>query len=178
MSNSPAQDTEMRFPPERYLEGMKRFIAVLPQCQALKMQAESADHQHVLFSVPFADHLIGNSRKQLIHGGVISTLLDTACGSVAVCALPRFEMCPTLDLRIDHLRPAVAGKTLFCKASIVKVTPQIIFTEGVVYQEEGKPVSRAVANFMRLGADKIPVEMDEALFADTDSSQKSAGELS
>ncbi len=166
MQHSSEQPPTMRFPAERYLQGMKRFIDVLPQCQTLKMQAESADHQHVLFSVPFAEHLIGNSRKQLIHGGVISTLLDTACGSVAVCALPRFEMCPTLDLRIDHLRPAVAGKTLYCKASIVKVTPQIIFTEGVVYQEEGKPVSRAVANFMRLGADKTPVEMDEALFAE------------
>ncbi|MFG1489607.1 PaaI family thioesterase [Oceanospirillum sp. HFRX-1_2] len=169
MPNSSALNTGMRFSPERYLEGMKRFIGVLPQCQALNMQAESADDQHVLFSVPFAEHLIGNSRKQLIHGGVISTLLDTACGSVAVCALPRFEMCPTLDLRIDHLRPAVAGKTLYCKASIVKVTPQIIFTEGVVYQDEDEPVSRAVANFMRLGADKTPVEMDEALFAEAGS---------
>lgn len=154
----------MRFSEARYLAGMKRFIEVLPQCRALNMQALTADHQHVLFSVPFAEHLIGNTRKQLIHGGVISTLLDTACGSVAVCALPRFEMCPTLDLRIDHLRPAVAGKTLYCRASIIKVTPQIIFTEGVVYQDEGKPVSRAVANFMRLGTDKTPVEMDQALF--------------
>ncbi len=160
-----SQNTPARFSPARYLKGMKRFIAVLPQCQALNMQAESADHEHVLFSVPFADHLVGNSRKQLIHGGVIATLLDTACGSVAVCALPRFEMCPTLDLRIDHLRPAVAGKALYCKASIVKVTPQIIFTEGVVYQEQGQPVSRAVANFMRLGADKALAEMDKALFS-------------
>lgn len=177
MSDISSSDTGMRFTPERYLQGMKRFISALPQCRILKMQAESANHQQVLFSVPFADHLIGNSQKQLIHGGVISTLLDTACGSVAVCALPRFEMCPTLDLRIDHLRPAVAGKTLYCKASIVKVTPQIIFTEGVVYQEVDKPVSRAVANFMRLGTDKTPVEMDAALFADTGSDQRNLGAL-
>lgn len=158
----------MRFSAERYLEGMRRFIAVLPQCQALNMQAISADHQQVTLAVPFADHLMGNTRKQLIHGGVISTLLDTACGSVAVCALPRFEMCPTLDLRLDHLRPALAGRTLYCRASIVKVTPNIIFTEGVVYQDEGEPITRAVANFMRLGADKTPVEMDQALFGDNE----------
>ncbi|WP_078320459.1 PaaI family thioesterase [Oceanospirillum linum] len=155
----------IRFSADRYLMGVKRFIAVLPQCQALGMRVESADHEHVLFSLPFAECHIGNSRKQLIHGGVIATLLDTACGSVAVCALPRFEMCPTLDLRIDHLRPAVAGKALYCRASIVQVTPRIVFTEGVVYQEKGRPVSRAVANFMRLGAGKTPVEMDEALFS-------------
>lgn len=154
----------MRFPKEQYLAGMQRFISVLPHCQALAMSALEADDQRVVFTVPFAAHLIGNARKQLIHSGVISTLLDTACGSVVVCALPRFEMCPTLDLRIDHLRPAVAGKALYCEARVIKITPQIVFTEGEVYQDKGQPVARAVANFMRLGADKTPVEMDAAVF--------------
>lgn len=164
----------MRFSRERYLTGMQRFIDVLPQCRQLQMQAVSADDQEVIFNVPFQEALIGNAREQLIHGGVISTLLDTACGSVAVCALPRFEMCPTLDLRVDHLRPAVAGQTLFCRARIVKVTPQIIFTEGEVYQEPEKPVSRAVANFMRLGTDKTPPEMDVALFDDQDMNKEAS----
>lgn len=154
----------MRFSEQRYLAGVKRFIGVIPQCQALKMDALEANDQRVLFTVPFADHLIGNAKKQLIHSGVITTLLDTACGSVVVCALPRFEMCPTLDLRVDHLRPAIAGKALYCEARVLKVTPQIVFTEGVVYQEEGLPVARAVANFMRLGEEKTPIEMDEAVF--------------
>lgn len=154
----------MRFSKARYLAGVQRFIAVLPQCQALQMAALEADDQRVLFTVPFAENLVGNARKRLIHGGVISTLLDTACGSVVICSLPRFEMCPTLDLRIDHLRPAVADKPLYCEARVVKVTPQIVFTEGEVYQEQGVLVAKAVANFMRLGADKSPIEMDEAVF--------------
>lgn len=157
----------MRFSKERYLAGVKRFVGVIPQCQALKMEVLEADDLRVLFSVPFAEHLIGNAQKRLIHGGVISTLLDTACGSVVVCSLPRFEMCPTLDLRIDHLRPAVAGKSLYCEAKVVKVTPQIVFTEGYVYQDKDRPVARAVANFMRLDADKTPVEMDAVVFGDT-----------
>lgn len=154
----------MRFSEQRYLAGVRRFIGVIPQCQALDMQALEADNRRVLFSVPFAEHLIGNAKKQLIHSGVITTLLDTACGSVVVCALPRFEMCPTLDLRVDHLRPAIAGKVLYCEAKVVKVTPQIVFTEGEVYQEAGVPIARAVANFMRLGEEKTPVEMDAAVF--------------
>ncbi|MAC45729.1 MAG: hypothetical protein CMI12_02590 [Oceanospirillum sp.] len=158
----------MRFSEQRYLAGVERFIGVIPQCQALKMAALEANNERVLFTVPFAEHLIGNAKKQLIHSGVITTLLDTACGSVVICALPRFEMCPTLDLRIDHLRPAVAGLPLYCVAKVIKVTPQIVFTEGEVYQEEGLPVARAAANFMRLGEDKTPPEMDVAVFGENE----------
>ena len=36
----------------------------------------------------------------IIHGGALTSLMDTACGMSTLCVLPEFEVCPTLDLRI------------------------------------------------------------------------------
>ena len=57
----------MRFSEQRYLAGVKRFIAVIPQCQALKMDALAANNEKVLFTVPFADHLIGKLHFENEH---------------------------------------------------------------------------------------------------------------
>ncbi|MNN68380.1 Thioesterase superfamily protein [compost metagenome] len=87
-----------------------------------------------------------------MHGGALTTLMDTTCGMATLCVLPRFEVCPTLDLRIDYMHPAEAGKDIYGHAQCYRVTRDVIFTRGTAYQDDpAQPICQVVGTFMRLG---------------------------
>lgn len=89
-----------------------------------------------------------------MHGGALTTLMDTTCGMATLCVLPRFEVCPTLDLRIDYMHPAEAGKDIYGHAQCYRVTRDVIFTRGTAYQDDpDQPICQVVGTFMRLGQD-------------------------
>ena len=74
------------------------------------------------------------------------------CGISTVCVLPEFEICPTLDLRIDYMHPAEPGKDVFGFAECYRVTPHVIFTRGYAYQDDpAQPIAHVVGAFMRMG---------------------------
>ncbi|MDO6805534.1 PaaI family thioesterase, partial [Wenyingzhuangia sp. 1_MG-2023] len=68
--------------------------------------------------LPYAPELVGNPITGALHGGSLTTLMDTACGTAVVNALPGFELCPTLDLRVDYMRSARSGQNLLAHASV------------------------------------------------------------
>lgn len=119
--------------------------------QALGIKFVEYSGKRTKMVLPFNPDLIGDPDHGLIHGGVLTSLLDTCCGCAAVEALDEISIYPTIDLRIDHLRPAVAHQTIYAEAEAFRVTPHIIFCEGLVYQDDpDKPIARCLANFTRL----------------------------
>jgi acyl-coenzyme A thioesterase PaaI-like protein len=67
-----------------------------------------------------------------------------------LCALDRFELCPTLDLRIDHMRTPAQSQPLYVSAECYRVTRSVLFTRASVYQDDPeRPVAYAIATFMR-----------------------------
>jgi len=133
-------------------ERAQNFLSVLRHCQYLGMSVEQADEKGLIIKLPYSDKIVGNPVTGLIHGGAITTLMDTCCGISTVCYLPSFEICPTLDLRIDYMRPAEPGKPIFGFAECYRVTPTVIFTRGVAYQDDREqPIAHVVGNFMRMG---------------------------
>lgn len=105
----------------------------------------------VRVKLPWGEHLVGNPDTGVIHGGVLTTMLDTCCGFATCTALEDPELCPTMDLRIDYMRPATPGETLYAEGEVYRVTEHVIFTRGVAYHDEkDKPVAYCVANFSRL----------------------------
>src|SRR6476620_8287259 len=45
----------------------------------------------------------------VLHGGVITAMLDESCGMAVELALDGTRAVATLDLRIDYQKPAIAG---------------------------------------------------------------------
>ncbi|MFY0991449.1 PaaI family thioesterase [Halomonas sp. C05BenzN] len=152
--------------PEAWRRALTRFVTVIPHTRELGLEVLEVTAERTLMRLPWCDALLGDSQRGLVHGGVLTMLLDTACGSAVLRALPAPEVCPTLDLRIDHFRPAVAGRAILAEARVVRVTASVVFTEGMLWQEEGVPVARGIGNFMRLGARNTPPGLAEALFSE------------
>lgn len=58
--------------------------------------------------LPYRPELVGDARRQALHGGVISALID-ACGGFAVWSTGSIkDRVATIDLRVDYLKPAAA----------------------------------------------------------------------
>lgn len=133
-------------------ERARNFLGVLRHCQFLGMTVEQADANGLLLKLPYDRRIVGNPVTGVVHGGAITTLMDTCCGISTVCFLPSFEICPTLDLRIDYMRPAKPDLDIFGFAECYRVTSTVIFTRGVAYQtSRDEPIAHVVGTFMRMG---------------------------
>ena len=73
---------------------------------ALGGQVEDSDAGSGRLRLPFQPFLVGNPDTGVIHGGVLTALLDQACGMAVGSALRAPAMIATLDLRIDYMKPA------------------------------------------------------------------------
>jgi len=138
------------------MERVRRFIDTLNQGRELGLTVTTATSGKLTLCLPYSDRIIGNPDTGVIHGGAITTLMDTASGSVIICSLDDFELCPTLDLRVDYMRPAAPHKPVYARAETYKVTRNIIFTRCEAYQEPGETIANCVGTFMRIGKEATP----------------------
>ncbi|MFP3978742.1 MULTISPECIES: PaaI family thioesterase [Marinobacter] len=133
-----------------------RFIQTLNQAVELGLTVTETTDRSLTLCLPYSDRIIGNPVTGVIHGGAITTLMDTTSGSLMLCALDVFELCPTLDLRVDYMRPAEPHKPVYARAEIHRLTRNIIFTRCEAYQDHGETVANCVGTFMRIGPQALP----------------------
>ncbi len=133
-------------------------LARIPHAAAIGMELVSRDESGCIIRVPYADHLVGDPDTGVVHGGVLTALLDNASG-MAVRAGPNNETSggmATLDLRIDYMRPAEPGKDLLAHAECYRVTANVAFVRATAYHSErNDPIATSVATFM-LGTGGVP----------------------
>lgn len=134
-------------PPD--LQRIIRLFETMPHVRELGMSVIELRHKHGLMRIPCAEKLIGNSKTGVVHGGVVTTLLDTLSGLVVMASIPEKTPLATLDLRIDYLRPALAEQDIFASAECYEVTENIAFVRGMAYQNTfRKPIAHCAGTFM------------------------------
>ena len=138
------------------MDRVRRFIDTLNQGRELGLTVTAVKNGQLTLCLPYSDRIIGNPDTGVIHGGAITTLMDTASGSATLCALDEFELCPTLDLRVDYMRPAEPRKPVYARADAYKVTRNIIFTRCEAFQDPGETIANCVGTFMRIGREATP----------------------
>jgi len=155
-----------------YLGRAQRFVEALRHCQVLGMKVIEANGEGLTIELPYNERHVGNPSTGVIHGGVLTTLMDTASGTMVINALPEFELCPTLDLRVDYVRAAEPKKSIFAYAEAYRVSRNVVFTRCTVHQGDIKsPVANCVAAFMRIGAHMTPPDF-KALVVGEDGFEK------
>jgi len=127
-----------------------RFLNAQPHMMKLGIRLISAEKGKAVLVLPVQPQLVSPVLDTYLHGGVLTTLVDAASSVSTLCALDRFELCPTLDLRIDHMRTPVQSQPLYVSAECYRVTRSVLFTRAFVYQQDpDRPVAYAIATFMR-----------------------------
>ncbi|WP_417517396.1 PaaI family thioesterase [Minwuia sp.] len=121
------------------------------QFRALNLNIVEAKKEAVIARLPWQEELVGDTEGRILHGGAITTLIDSACGYALFAYLEALGDIATLDLRIDYLKPALPDQDVFARAEVYRTTKSIAFLRASAYQTEGDPIANAVATFM-LGA--------------------------
>ena len=99
--------------------------------------------------LPYGPDLVGDPDTGIVHGGVITGMLDHTCGMCVVAALRAPMPIATLDLRIDYMKPAVPGQDIFAEAECVKVGHDIAFVRGLAHQgSRENPIALCTGAFM------------------------------
>ncbi|QEL55265.1 PaaI family thioesterase [Chromobacterium paludis] len=134
----------------RVLEAMSQLFVSFPHCATLGFEYVGTDGRKPTLRLGWREDLVGNPATGILHGGVITSLVDT-CSAIAVTAnLPEVETIATLDLRIDYLKSATPGKAIYCRAECYRLASQIAFTRAVCYHDDpADPIAHGVATFMR-----------------------------
>ncbi|HSJ99729.1 MAG TPA: PaaI family thioesterase [Kofleriaceae bacterium] len=128
---------------------LRAFFAGIPHNRALGMELVEASASETVFRLPYDPKLVGNPDTGVLHGGAITALLDGASGVAVFSALADPVPIATLDLRIDYLRPAEAGRAVMARATCYKVTRNVAFTRAVAYHEDpADPIAHSVGTFM------------------------------
>ena len=95
------------------------------------------------------DHLNGNG---LLHGGVVSTLLDACMARVFFLGLPKAEMDQlkygvTVEMKTSFLRSVDSGY-IYALGTVIKRGRTICNTEGELFDEQGNLLAKSSGTMM------------------------------
>ena len=107
----------MPVPPQELLAFIQDLI---PFNRFLGIRIAEAREGFVRLELPFRPEFVGDSARPALHGGVISTLIDTAGGFAVWTKINLEDRVSTVDLRVDYLAHGMAD-TLVAEASVVRV---------------------------------------------------------
>lgn len=119
------------------LARLRHELAHPPFHAVLRPEAVSADPDTgtVVIRLPYQPSFGRAASSGDVHGGVVAALIDLA-GHAAV-AVQIGRMAPTIDLRIDYLRPAPA-QDLYATARTLKVGRAVARVDIEVRDADGK----------------------------------------
>ncbi len=119
---------------------------------------ESIDVGEVVIKLPFGEGI--SQQDGFVHAGVITTIVDSACGYAAMTLMPAEARVLTIEFKSNFASPAI-GDEFIAKGTVKKAGNTIMITTGEVYahtantsdfnqKNEGKLVSLMQASMMVL----------------------------
>ena len=126
----------------------ENYIPALPHCVALGMTLEDVGNGHAVIAMPYDAKLVGDPETGVIHGGAVSTLMDTCSGAAVLSHETGALGTATLDLRIDYMRPATPGQRITARADCYHVTRSVAFIRATATDDDdSRPVATATGAF-------------------------------
>jgi acyl-coenzyme A thioesterase 13 len=94
------------------------------------------------------------NHAQVMHGGIISTMLDEIMGMTLI-TVEIEHLYVTINLHVDFLFGAKAGEKVTAVSEVFRVGKKIANVEAKLYNAEGKLLAKGSSN---LAATSIPVK--------------------
>lgn len=132
----------------------------LPFNKVLGLNIISLKPDLVKVAFDMTDSLIGNYVQGSLHGGVISSVLDTVGGLTATAGMiqkkvsrPKEEIAQniakvgTIDLRVDYLRPG-KGSAFTSSASIMRIGKKVAVTRMELHNNHGRLIAVGTGTYL------------------------------
>jgi len=130
-----------------------------PFIQHIGARVSSISDTEIRAVVDMQPCLVGNVFQQILHGGVIATLLDTVGGAAAMVGayarlkgqpreekMRRMSQLGTIDMRIDYLRPG-RGTQFEAIGRVVRAGSKICATQMELRNDTGELIATGNAVF-------------------------------
>jgi uncharacterized protein (TIGR00369 family) len=121
----------------------------IPHLRAIGFELIELTREYAVGRMPYRIEHVGNPLTGVVHGGIVTTLLDTVGGAAVIGHLGKALTMATLDLRIDYLRPSTPQHDLFARVECYKLTRNVAFTRGMAYNNDpDDPLASMSATYM------------------------------
>lgn len=110
--------------------------------------ADTSDSDDQSSEVRVAFHLGSNvsGHRNIVHGGLIATLIDEVSGASAFAAL---GPCFTANLNVNYLRPLTTNQWILVHSHVYQQQNRKAFVETTVEDGNGNVYSKGTALFIR-----------------------------
>ena len=133
------------------------FEEHVPFNRVIGLKVESTDPDAPKLRFDMRPELIGNPRRQILHGGVISAVLDVAAGFAIHLAVSKsreenasdghFPSIGTIDLHVDYLRPG-RGNYFIATGRVVRLGNRVAVAHMDLVNDEGELIATGGAAYM------------------------------
>ena len=126
----------------------------------LGIELDELSAQRVTMHLPMKPELIGNFVHGILHGGVISSLLDVCGGAMALIGafdkhqhlsqqerMQRLSKLGTIDLRVDYLRPG-RGERFTATSTLLRAGNKVAVARVELHNEAQVYIASATATYM------------------------------
>lgn len=121
------------------------------------------DEESIFSWVTVPGHLSG--WKNLVHGGIISTILDEVMGRLVIYRMKRLAM--TKSMTVDFLKPILIDSELRAEGRLIEIkSEREVLTEGLLFSEAGQLCAKSRGTFAFFKPDdgkKLGIEDDDAI---------------
>lgn len=136
------------------------FSKKIPFNKVLGLRVESISVDRVKTLFEMRDELMGNYNRGMLHGGVISSVIDATGGLAAFIGiqekmrgktleakLERSFRMSTIDLRVDFLRPGL-GNRFIATANTLRTGNKVVVTRIELHNDQNDLIAVGTGSYL------------------------------
>lgn len=142
------------------LDDLSRIFTEIPFNRMLGLQVDAIEETQITMSFAMKPELIGNFMHGILHGGVISSVIDMAGGVAAISSAMRKHQdkgvaelksmlgkASTINLHINYVNPG-KGERFIVRSSILRSGNKICFTNSEMHNEAGALIATGAGTYL------------------------------
>jgi uncharacterized protein (TIGR00369 family) len=146
--------------PDKFISVINEMFDKIPFNRVLGIKVESISPECVKTAFEMRDELMGNYKRRMLHGGVISSAIDVTGGLAAIVSIQgkmpgetletkveKSFRISTIDLRVDFLSPGV-GKQFVVSGYVLRTGNKIAVTRIELHNEQNDLIAVGIGSYI------------------------------
>jgi len=139
---------------------MDVYNTKMPFNRLLGIEVTELTMERAVISINSREDLYGNYVHQILHGGVISSVIDLSGGIIAQAhalskmegmtigdMMHRFSMMSTLNMRVDYLRPG-SGNKFECISKVIRAGNKVAVVQMEMIGQDNKQTAVGTGSYL------------------------------